>query len=471
MKAMKIYSIEEITEYMENIYPSSKHSNSSYNSIAKKYIDICVNEMLKGYTKSDNADRIDFRVSTLNENITNRYNRTKYWLPLLKGQFPFFYTIQAGWKSGDVAVLSAVKPVFHEFACLAHYYQTDYGELLTQLHPVSETNKIFTPIDCKNLELFIDNTLEDMDNPKLSAGRQSLSKQVFQAKSILDVAKQHNNTLPQNYSIKASGRTYMSGINLQSCSSRVREAALGKCYKYDLRTSMFAHMLTLIQNKFPQFNTKSSYINEYCTNKNGIRSQLAKDCIVETNGEPDFKVKLIKKTLAAIGFGATVSNPRGAIQQNIWHEGDRNRLLNSPWMQGLLREVDLYREIMRMSYPRAKKEFGDALKKNGRSSLSKWCSFEYQMTESSIMLYVSNQLGEDNVLLQVHDAIYIKRRCELTDINWMAQHIAPGMHFEYEHITPIYANKRASRIARHHEHEHKQHIKQEEARAELETQM
>ena len=461
---MSIYKVSEITEYMERIYPSKPQSN--YEAIAQKYIDISVSEMLRGYTNSDNPDRIDFRISTLNENIVSRYAGNKYWLPLLKSNFPFFYTIQAGWKTAGVSVISAVNPVFHKFACLSHYYQTDYGELLTQLNPVSEHNMHITPIDVKNLQLFIDNTLEDIDNPKLYAGIDSLLKQIYQAKSILDVAKQNNNTLPQNYTVKSSGRTYMNGINLQNCSSRVREAALGNCYKYDLRTSMFAHMLTKITGQFPDFNVKSSYINEYCTNKNGIRTRLAIDCIVETNGEPDFKVKLIKKTLAAIGFGATVSNPRGAIQQSIWHEGDRNRLLNSEWMQGLLREVDLYREIMRMSYPRAKKEFGDVLKKNGRSSLSKWCSFEYQLTESSIVQHVSNQLGEDNILLQVHDAIYIKHRCELTDINWMANGIAPGMHFEYERITPIYANKRASRIAQGKEAQHKQRIKHEQRKAE-----
>lgn len=465
MKQLKIYTVEQIVEHMEKVCPISKYSSSSYESIAKKYIDISVSELLRGYTKSDNPDRIDFRISTLNEHILNRYNRSKYWLPVLKDNFPFFTTIQRGWKNSSVSVISAVNPVFHKFACLSHYVDTDYGELLCELHPTNETNTITTPIDVKNLGLFVDNTIEDIDNPKLSAGVGSLIKQVFQAKSILDVAKQHNNTLPQNYTVKDTGRTYMNGINLQSCSSRVREAALGNCYKYDLRTSMFAHMLSKITNKFPEFNVKGSYINEYATDKNHIRTRLAKECITETKGDPDFKVKLIKKTLAAIGFGATVSNPRGAIQQSIWHEGDRNRLLNHEWMKGLLREVDLYREIMRMSYPKAKKDFGDILKKNGRSSLSKWCSFEYQLTESSIMHYVSNQLGEHNILLQVHDALYINSKVELVDMNHWAHRVAPGMNFEYEHITTIRANKRASRIALSGEIAHKQRIQQEELKA------
>ena len=120
MKQLKIYSVEQIVEHMEKVCPSSKHSSSSYENIAKKYIDISVSELLKGYTNSDNPDRIDFRISTLNEHILNRYNRNQYWLPLLKDNFPFFTTIQRGWKAGDVAVISAVNPVFHKFACLGH---------------------------------------------------------------------------------------------------------------------------------------------------------------------------------------------------------------------------------------------------------------------------------------------------------------------------------------------------------------
>ena len=462
MALLEIYSTQDIVEYMESVFPAKPQSN--YESIAQKYIDICVSECLKGYINSDDPDKIDFRLTTLKDNILNRYDGNKYWLPHLKQQFPFFYTIQRGWRTGDVAVISSVKPLFHEYALLAHYMDRDYGELLQCLHPVKQHNKIVTPIDTRNLQWFIDNTMEDLDNPKLAKGKQSLIKQLYQAKSILDIAQQNNNTLPQNYSQKDTGRTYMSGINLQNCSSRVREAALGACHKYDLRTAMFGHMLQKISDRFPDFNIKQSYIAEYVHNKNRIRSELARDCIVETQGEPDFKVKLIKKTLAAIGFGANVSNSRGAIQQNIWHEGDRNRLLNNAWMKGLLGEVELYREIMRATYPRAKREFGDALKKNGRSSLSKWCSFEYQLTESAVVHHVINTVKPD-VLLQVHDAIYVRTRCDLIDLNTTAHQISPLANFEHEHIGRIQFNKGVIRRATQTEAEHKQRIKYEEAEA------
>ena len=47
---MKIYEIKEVVEYMEHIYPSKPQSN--YESIAKKYLDANVHELLKGYTSN-----------------------------------------------------------------------------------------------------------------------------------------------------------------------------------------------------------------------------------------------------------------------------------------------------------------------------------------------------------------------------------------------------------------------------------
>ena len=446
-----IYKIEEIVEYMEGVYPSNAKSN--YSGIAKKYIDISVNELLKGYTSEDSAssDSIQFRISTLNDNILNRYDRTKYWLPLLKDNFPFFYTIQAGWKLPNVAVLSSVKPLYTAFDCLGHYLSTDYSDTLQLLHPLKpDYNTIKTPIDCVNLQNYIDNTVEDMCKPKVSnALRDTLVDHVFQAKSILDIAKANGGYLEQSYSVKPTGRTYCSGINLQTTSSIVREAAIGKCYKYDLRTSMFAHMLQIIVNNMPDFNVKASYIHEYMTNKEDVRGRLAK-CLVNIGAKITddkqrikFTTKLIKKMLAAIGFGSDVSNSRGAIKKYIWSEQDRDTLLADPWMQGLLAEVEAYRYIMKQQYLSTtfKKEIAPLLRKNGRSTLSKWCSFEYQLTESNIVDYVVSQIGKDTVILQVHDALYLNKRIELGDMNVYVHDIEPFANFEIEAVDSINYNK------------------------------
>lgn len=466
----QVYKVEEIVAYMESVCASNKHSSSSYESIAKKYIDISVNELLKGYFSEDSAssDNIQFRISTLNENIQNRYNRNKYWLPLLKDNFPFFYTIQAGWKAGDVAVLSSVKPLYTTFECLCYFLSTDYGDTLQMLHPLDPTlGVIHTPIDTLNLKNYIDNTVIDMsESVKSDQYIATLQKHSWQAKSILDIAKQNNNTLPQNYEVKVTGRTYLKGVNLQQTSSIVREAALGKCYKYDLRTAMYGHMLQVIVRENPHFNVKASYINEYTSNKSYVRKRLA-ECLQSTNATPEFKLKLIKKMLAAIGFGSKVSDPRGAVKKHIGNSDDRDRLLADPWLQGLLHEVDLYRRIMKAQYESKgfKKEIAPLLRKNGRSTLNKWCSFDYQVIESAIVDHVIQNIGKQLVILQVHDALYLSKHIDLLDMNVFAHDIEPYANFEIENINGITYNKMALNSKSLVIQEHKQRIHQEELKA------
>jgi len=247
----------------------------------------------------------------------------------------------------------------------------------------------------------------------------------------------------------------------------VREAALGKCHKYDIRTAMFSHMLEVICKEFPQYPVKSSYIWEYSTRKTGVRKELAQQCILETAGDLNFKIKLIKKCLAAVGFGSTVSNPRGAITQTIWHARDRQRLLDHPFVVGLLKEVELYRNIMKKSYPSALREYGSVLRKNGRSSLSKWCSFEYQLTESATVQHVLSKIPPDAVLLVVHDAVYTNKNIDLGDINTWAHDISPMMNFEYEKINKIHINKAVEQRAIIAEQQHQFRIDREEHSAKL----
>ena len=474
----QVYKVEEVVAYMEQVFPSSKYSSSSYESIAKKYIDISVNQLLKGFFSDDSAssDNIQFRISTLNENILNRYDRNKYWLPLLKENFPFFYTIQAGWKAEGVAVLSSVKPLYTSFECLGHFLSTDYGDILQLINPLDPLKGVIhTPIATINLQNYIDNTVIDMCKPNLNEQYlKALQKNLYKAKSILDIAKQNNNTLPQNYTVKVTGRTYMSGINLQQTSSIVREAALGKCYKYDLRTAMFAHMLQIIVNKKPDFNVKASYIHEYMTNKQEVRSRLAK-CLVHTGIDKftdpkqriKFTIKLIKKMLAAIGFGSEVSDPRGAVKKHIGSIDDRAALLADPWMQGLLEEVEGYRYIMKQEYISStfKKQIAPLLRKNGRSTLNKWCSFEYQVIESNIVNHVIQNIGSACVILQVHDALYLSKPIQLGDMNVFAHDIEPLANFEYEAIDSINYNKATIDRAKVAEVEQQKRIEVEEHKA------
>lgn len=461
---MNIYSISEITDYMESVFPQSKHSSSSYESIAKKYIDMCVFECLRGFkNQEDDADTIEFRISHLNNNILNRYNGNCYWLPVLRDNFPFFTTIQRGWRNSDVAVLSQVKPVFSHQELICYAYRVDLTETADQLYPTGNGGVIHTPIDMPNLKRYINNMMLTASETN-TADAKKIYNRIFSALNIYHSAKRSGGILRQEYSVKDTGREYCRGINLQNCSSAVRHAALGACHKYDLRSSMFAVMLSIINNRYALDDDllKKSMINYIVRDKAEVRSILAKECLTETNATPEFKHRIIKSALQKIGFGSNPGNYKSGVAQDIWNAADRQRFIDHWIIRDLMTEIDLYKEIMRETYPDAKKSFGDALRKNGRSSLNKWCTYHYQLTESTIIQAVKQTFGEENVLLQVHDALYFTHKPDLWELNQIAKRISPFCEFEYEYIEGEWADKRALNEQATAESKHKHSIWREE---------
>ena len=460
---MKIYSIKTIVDFMETTCESNKHSSGSYESIAKKYIDICVLECLRGYNNTQDKHTIPFRVQTLKEQITNRYNRSKYWLPVLRDNFPFFYTIKKGFSNSEVSIISSVKPIFSQTDCVAHCLSTDISNAVDCVYPLKQGHICYTPIDQKNLENYIKHTAWGLNDHRYAKGKQTLLSRLNQALLIQTIANQNDGYLPQNYSVKNTGRTYFSGINLQTSSSEVREAALGKCYKYDLRSSMYAHMLSVCTADLPKHAEYTSYIGDYAGSKRSqIRNMLAKECLTNTNADTETKKKLIKGALQAIGFGSSITNAYGAVANVIYHAADRQQLAEHWWIKGLMAEIDAYRQIMKQSYPQAKKLLGEELRKNGRSSLSKWCSYDYQHTESRIIDAVIDAVGEEHLLLQVHDALYFSKPVDRGQLDMIAKSITPHAHFEYEQIQTSVYNGYDQHVIQTSDLEHRHNIEVEE---------
>ena len=461
---MEIYKIQEITDYMESVYPSKPQSN--YSAIAKKYIDICVYECLRGYSNKQDRDTIDFRISNLNENIHSRYDANKKWLPLLKEQFPMFNTIQRGWKSSGVSVLSSVKPLFTQLELVKYVLSTDQSEVIESLYPTTDSNITQTPIDIPNLKRYIRNIMIGIAENRFEYP-QTMMNRVFSAKCILDIAQATGGVLSSQYETKATGRQYHKGINLQNCHTDVREAALGKCHKYDLSSSMYAVMLAVIGSRYQldeQF-LKRSMINYIVCNKKEVRSILAKDCLTNTNTSQEFKEKIVKRTLQKIGFGSNPNNAYGGIASEIYHQVDRMQFAKHWIVQGLMQEIELYKEIMRDSYPDAKKKYGDDLRKNGRSSLNKWCTYHYQCTESDIIANVKHYFTEQHILLQVHDALYMSAPVDLWELNTVAQKVSKHCVFEYELIEKEGTDRGTLQQADTIAQQHRKHITKEEQRA------
>lgn len=451
-----MYSVEQIVEHMNSVKPESKFSNgTSYTQIATDWMDLNVLECLRGLNNQiTGVDFISFRVMNIRDHFRYAYNG-KGWFEELNEVFPFYAMMIPGRNISGHSELSKVKLIHNRLELFAYFYNKDFSETLLKVNPLSDDNIEYTPIDKQNLQRYIDNTVHTIDNnTKYDVNK--LLNYVYQAKSILDISTAHDGVLPQNYSVKDTGRKYMSGVNLQNCKTTVRNAALGKCYKYDLRTSVFAHMLEVIctSNIGKQFNTKASYINELVKNKNRVRKTIARDSITHTNTDLTVKISLVKQALTALSFGAT----ENAIKDVIYHEGDREAFFKHELVTGIISEIQLYREIMKQSYPQAKKQYGDYLRKNGRSSLNKWCSFAYQKTESIIINHIKANAIRGEVLLQVHDALYTRQRQDLHYLNSEASQLSLTTDFEEELVDKVHRiSYNINQVA-----EHKQHIAREE---------
>ena len=250
----------------------------------------------------------------------------------------------------------------------------------------------------------------------------------------------------------------MSGVNLQNCKTTVRNAAIGKCYKYDLRTSVFSHMLELlIDHHGEEFPVKASYINELVQHKKRVRKTIARDALTNTKTDIDVKISLVKKALTALSFGAKEK----AIGDIIYHREDREAFFEHELVKGIQHEISLYKDIMKISYPRAKKLYGEHLRKNGRSSLNKWCSFAYQSIESELIEHIKANAIRGDVLLCVHDAIYTTQRQDLHLLNHEASQLSPTCQFEEEVVDRVHGiSYNITQV-----NAHKQHIAREEQKA------
>jgi len=455
-----MYSVEQITQHMNTVKPESKFSHGAdYTQIATDWLDLNVLECLRGLDNQiTGAKLVDFRVMNVRDHFAYKYNG-KRWFDELNSWFPFYTMMVRGRNISGHSEISKVKLIHNRLELFAHFYNKDFSDTLLKVNPISAENCELTPIDAKNLQRYIDNTVHTVDN-STKYDKNKLLNYLYKAKSILDISNAHNGVLPQNYSVKPTGRTYMSGVNLQNCKTTVRNAAIGKCYKYDLRTSVFSHMLQLLIDHYgEQFNVKASYINELVQHKKRVRKTIARDALTHTKTDIDVKISLVKEALTALSFGATEKGK--SIGDIIYHKADREAFFEHEFVKELKKEIDLYKDIMKISYPQGKKQYGEYLRKNGRTSLNKWCSFAYQAIESMIINHIKANAIRGDVLLCVHDALYTRNRQDLHLLNHEASQLSTTCQFEEEVVDRVHGiSYNISDV-----NAHKQHIAREEQKA------
>ena len=111
-----------------------------------------------------------------------------------------------------------------------------------------QANYDLCPINTKSLKQFI--VWVSLRANKLNA----VEKQMMlrQANMVLRVANGGSDVLPMKKKLSPFGRTYYEGTSVQSVHRTLREGMLGKCYEYDLRTSVIAWKMGFAQLCYQQ---------------------------------------------------------------------------------------------------------------------------------------------------------------------------------------------------------------------------
>jgi hypothetical protein len=231
-----------------------------------------------------------------------------------------------------------------------------------------------------------------------------------------------------------NGRLYGCGLNLQSMSKVVREAALGPAFKYDFAACCYTALTNLavdiLADEFSKDNFKLSYsefaefdqkrffwLRDYATNRTQIRERVAR--------ETGISVKSVKTAFTMIGFGAKLQvTPKGVNGEAI---GAMNRELCANEIRALegndtfMRIYNQFREatsiILKSErfkgdtfelYGRTYKSVDSNGKKRNKSQKVAWI---YQCIERQALdaLYDHATAQKVEVLLLVHDCIYTRQ--------------------------------------------------------------
>ena len=94
----------------------------------------------------------------------------------------------------------------------------------------------FAPVDIKSLKAFTAWLTDRADIVSNDKRAQSL----IHAKTILAVACVTGGIYPQRLKPSPFGRTYYEGVSVQNVHKELRRAMLGKCWEYDIRSSVVA---------------------------------------------------------------------------------------------------------------------------------------------------------------------------------------------------------------------------------------
>jgi hypothetical protein len=258
-----------------------------------------------------------------------------------------------------------------------------------------------------------------------------------QAHLILRVAQITNGLFPQKKNHSFFGRNYYHGISVQSVHTSLREAMLGNCYEYDLRSAAASWKLGFAEDLLYFEGNSANLENEfgaslfYLQDKKAFTNYVINATFTDSSVSYQFKEGIIKQALTALSFGARMStqgwtdasgkqtNP--ALVKIIKNKQERENFIHCDLIVSLMEEQKrlddyIYRHFTETVCPDLLKET-QLQTKSGRASKNKILAWLFQHAETHIMDMVASEVEKTNneVLARVHDAIFVKHKISMYD--------------------------------------------------------
>jgi len=490
------FNENQIKKFMIDTYPKGYIRNPhQYDVIAKDYIKVMKQYLRYSmwYLSKTNSHHYYIDMTDLRQNFNYRYGPRKeqqWWLYTLMKQFPFWQQVTRGYSNQHSNVLTKIEPIPTILQHMINNKNTEHPEEHPDKHwilkrHVDQDQADIVPIDTKSLDNYIKDCANRLNNHTLSEkARKRISKNQVKANEIQHLTDYYAvGGIPHyknEHTEKIWGRTYYSGLNLQTQHKMLREAALGKCNHYDIKSSVFSFYCNWFVEHLGRTHEdiRSSMIYQCVNDKKMMRKTLATECLTHTQTDPESKISMIKRSINAIGFGAMLGNgyydgntkwQEGAVRDIIWHKGDYERFKNHWMVKTLLEEIKMLSAEMIAKYKPALQqqwENGDTalpkklFKGNGRMNKSVFMAYLYQNAEADFMNQVYDWIddrydGKLNILLRVHDGFYTDKQINQAELTGhMQMQGYPYQVFEHNEVTEY--------LPKQNNQEHRQFIQREE---------
>ncbi len=497
------FNEKQIKKFMIDTYPKGYIRNPhQYDVIAKDYINIMKKYLRSSmwYLSKTNDNHYYIDMTNLRADFNYRYGSRKsqkWWLYTLMKQFPLWKQITRGYSNQHSNVLTKVEPIPTILQHMLKNNNIEHPEDNPSNHymlkqQIKDDLTDIVPISTKSLNNYIKDCANRLQDHTLSKKqRNTISKNQVKANEIQYLTDYYAvGGLPHHKNEDTEqiwGRTYYKGLNLQTQHKTLREAALGKCNSYDIKSSVFSFYCNWFVQHLGRTHEdiRGSMIYQCVNDKKMMRKTLATECLTDTQTDPESKISMIKRSINAIGFGAMLGNgyydgntqwQEGAVRDVIWHKGDYERFKNHWMVKTLLEEIKMLSAEMSAKYKPALQQQWEnrdstlpkkLFKSNGRMNKSVFMAYLYQNAEADFMNQVYDWIhnrydGEMNILLRVHDGFYTDKQFNQTELNgWMQMQGFQYQTFEHNLVTDY--------KPKHNDWEHRQFIQKEEQLAQQYT--